>query len=70
LEHLGCAVLGDLIYGGRQNSRLKEATGFAAPRQLLHAARLALDHPRTGQRMNFEAPRPGDFAGAIAFFRQ
>ena len=68
LEHLNCAVIGDLVYGRRQNARLKEATAYVAPRQLLHAAKLAFDHPRTGKRMTFEATRPADFAAAIKFF--
>ena len=41
LEHLGYPVVGDSIYGKRQNTRLREATGYAAPRQMLHAAKLA-----------------------------
>ena len=68
LEHLGCPVLGDLVYGRRQNLRLKEASGYVAPRQLLHAAKLALVHPRTHRRMTFEAPLPEDFAVAMDFF--
>jgi 23S rRNA pseudouridine1911/1915/1917 synthase len=68
LEHLGCPVLGDPVYGRRQNQRLKEATGYTAPRQLLHAATLALDHPHTGERMTFTATLPDDFAVAIKFF--
>jgi 23S rRNA pseudouridine1911/1915/1917 synthase len=68
LEHLGCPVLGDLVYGKRQNLRLKEASGYVAPRQLLHAAKLALVHPRTQRRMTFEAPLPEDFAVAMDFF--
>ena len=68
LEHLGCPVLGDLVYGRRQNLRLKEASGYVAPRQLLHAAKLALVHPRTQRRMTFEAPLPEDFAVAMDFF--
>jgi 23S rRNA pseudouridine1911/1915/1917 synthase len=69
LEHLGCPVLGDLIYGRRQNARLKEKTGCVAPRQLLHARKLILDHPRTNERMTFEAPPPEDFAVALAAFQ-
>jgi 23S rRNA pseudouridine1911/1915/1917 synthase len=69
LEHLGCPVLGDLVYGRRQNARLKEAAGYVAPRQLLHAAKLALVHPRTQKRMTFAAALPADFAVAINFFR-
>jgi len=68
LEHLGCPVVGDLVYGRRQNRRLKEETGYTAPRQLLHAATLALDHPRTGKRMKFNAPLPEDFTIAIRIF--
>ena len=68
LEHLGCPVVGDLVYGKRQNVRLKDATGYVAPRQLLHAAKLALVHPRTQRRMTFEAALPADFAVAIDFF--
>jgi 23S rRNA pseudouridine1911/1915/1917 synthase len=68
LEHLGCPVLGDLVYGKRQNARLKEATGYIAPRQLLHAAKLGLIHPRTQKRMTFEAALPEDFAVTIKFF--
>jgi len=68
LEHLGCPVLGDLVYGRRQNLRLKEASGYVAPRQLLHAAKLALVHPRTKKRMTFAAAPPADFAVAMDFF--
>jgi len=67
-EHLGCPVLGDLVYGRRQNVRLKEASGYVAPRQLLHAAKLGLVHPRTRKRMTFQAPLPEDFTIALAFF--
>jgi 23S rRNA pseudouridine1911/1915/1917 synthase len=27
---------------------------------MLHAVRLELDHPRTGERMSFESPLPED----------
>jgi 23S rRNA pseudouridine1911/1915/1917 synthase len=36
----------------------------AIPRVMLHALRLAVDHPATGARMTFEAPVPGDFEAA------
>lgn len=35
------------------------------PRQALHAARLGFDHPRTGQRLEFETPPPPDFAALL-----
>jgi len=57
LQHLGYPILGDKIYGKRG------AGNF--PRQMLHAWKLAFDHPRTKMRMNFEAPLPEDFEKAV-----
>ncbi|HWY39993.1 MAG TPA: RluA family pseudouridine synthase [Chthoniobacterales bacterium] len=56
LHHLGHPVLGDKVYGG------KLARAF--PRQLLHAWKLAFEHPRTGEWKKFEAPAPPDFQRA------
>ncbi|HXV74630.1 MAG TPA: RluA family pseudouridine synthase, partial [Sphingomonadales bacterium] len=65
LAHLGHPVLGDALYGrGRAPKNLKgTAAGeaFAAfPRQALHAALLAFDHPLQAKRMTFKAPLPSD----------
>jgi 23S rRNA pseudouridine1911/1915/1917 synthase len=68
-KHLGFPLVGDAIYGKRQNLRLAELTGYTAPRQLLHARRLAFTHPSTGARVRFEAPLPADFEGALAALR-
>ena len=68
-QHLGFPVVGDLIYGRRHNARLRETTGCAAPRQMLHARKLALTHPRTGRRLAFEAPLPADFTGMLQLLR-
>ena len=68
-QHLGYPVLGDLVYGRRHNARLRQATGCGAPRQMLHARRLALTHPRTGRRLVFEAPLPADFTGMLQLLR-
>ena len=57
LQHLGHPILGDLVYGGRR------AGNFS--RQMLHAWKLGLDHPRTKERMHFEAPLPEDFKRAM-----
>ena len=48
----GHPVAGDDKYGGRES-------GLERP--MLHAWRLRLRHPRTGQEMSFEAPPPPDF---------
>jgi 23S rRNA pseudouridine1911/1915/1917 synthase len=57
LQHLGHPVLGDVVYGGRRAGKF--------PRQMLHAWKLAFDHPRMKGRMHFEAPLPEDFKRAM-----
>ena len=57
LHHLGHPVLGDKVYAARS------AKNF--PRQMLHAWKLGLRHPKTGEWKNFEAPLPHDFATTI-----
>jgi 23S rRNA pseudouridine1911/1915/1917 synthase len=57
LHHLAHPVLGDKVYGGKQAG--------VFPRQMLHAWKLAFQHPRTGERTMFEAPVPPDFAEAM-----
>ena len=54
LAHLGLPVRGDRLYG---------AVG-EAPRPLLHAERLALPHPRSGERLTLVAPLPADLRRA------
>lgn len=68
-KFLGYPLVGDATYGNRQNQRLVELTGYQAPRQMLHAFHLGFLHPRTGRRMNFEAPRPADFLDALEALR-
>src|SRR5437667_4152926 len=65
-KHLGFPLVGDSTYGNRQNKRLSELTGYTAPRQMLHAQRLAFKHPRVGKRMSFDAAWPEDFQAALA----
>jgi len=64
-QHVGFPVVGDALYGKRQNARLAELTGYAAPRQMLHARSLAFAHPASGKHIRFEAPVPADFAQAV-----
>ncbi len=68
-QFLGFPLAGDLTYGQRQNSRLEELVGFAAPRVMLHAFQLAFIHPRTGKRVHFEAPLPKDFEDLLKVLR-
>jgi 23S rRNA pseudouridine1911/1915/1917 synthase len=64
-KFLGYPLVGDLVYGNRQNLRLEDLTGYRAPRQMLHAWRLSFLHPRTGRRVALEAPDPEDFKDAL-----
>jgi 23S rRNA pseudouridine1911/1915/1917 synthase len=58
LAHLGHPVWGDPVYGRPHPL----ADGFEPARQMLHAARIEIDHPLTGKRLVLEAPLPGDYA--------
>jgi 23S rRNA pseudouridine1911/1915/1917 synthase len=58
LQYFGHPILGDVVYGGRR------AGNFS--RQMLHAWKLGLNHPRTKERMYFQAPLPEDFKRAIS----
>jgi 23S rRNA pseudouridine1911/1915/1917 synthase len=68
-QFLGFPLVGDATYGNRQNQRLADLTNYTAPRQMLHAFRLAFIHPRSGKRLTFEAPRPEDFLDALSALR-
>ncbi len=63
LGSIGCPVYGDRVYGERMRTRLDEEAKPPpkAPRLMLHAHRLALDHPLTGERLVVTAPLPPDF---------
>jgi len=49
--HIKHPVVGDLVYGRKK----------AAPRMMLHAWKLRLQHPLTQARLELEAPVPGAF---------
>lgn len=65
LAHIGYPLVGDPVYGGRLrlpsgiSDRLADTLRHFS-RQALHAARLELVHPRTGEVMAWEAPLPRD----------
>jgi 23S rRNA pseudouridine1911/1915/1917 synthase len=74
LSSMGHPLLGDPLYGrkGRpgsiQDLVLKECVRRMS-RQALHAHRLAFDHPRTGERVQFEAPLPQDMKDVLEWLR-
>ena len=64
---IGHPVVGDTVYGaGRERGFAGPVRGWAgelagrAGRQFLHAQRLGVEHPVTGETMNFSAPLPPD----------
>jgi len=64
LANLGHPVVGDGVYGSRQQAEWKRQGGVCsrlAGRQMLHAWKLAFVHPQTGQDMAFCCPLPRDF---------
>lgn len=66
MAHIGFPLVGDQTYGNRfkipkgANQQLIEALK-AFPRQALHAAKLGLEHPGTGEYTEWTAPLPEDF---------
>lgn len=65
LAALGFPVIGDKQYSGRKG--VSEAA-LEAPRQMLHAARLELPHPVSGEAVAAEAPLPKDFRESLRHF--
>lgn len=71
LAHVGYPIIGDPVYGGRRRlpagcSPALAAALSAFPRQALHAAHLALAHPTTGRRLEWEAALPDDMVRLLA----
>ena len=63
-------ILGDPLYRSRtQPPEWLHAMLTDIDHQLLHARRLELEHPVSGERMVFEVPPPPDFQGLIDTLR-
>jgi 23S rRNA pseudouridine1911/1915/1917 synthase len=70
LAHAGYPIVGDPVYGGRRRLPAGATPALIAAldafkRQALHAERLTFTHPKSGKRVSFSAPLPGDFAGLL-----
>ncbi len=75
MAHIHYPLVGDPVYGGRlrippdsSDTMQNMLRGFR--RQALHAARLGLTHPRTGEEMEWEAELPQDMQDLIAVLRE
>lgn len=62
---LGHPVLGDRLYGGQA-----PAPAPVAPRQMLHAARVAFRHPRSGALLELHSPLPADMLAVMVALSQ
>jgi 23S rRNA pseudouridine1911/1915/1917 synthase len=74
LAHIRHSLVGDRVYGVRPRppkgcppALTIALQGF--PRQALHAIRLGLSHPRTGEHMEWELPMEPDLEALLALFR-
>jgi len=62
-QYMGHPVVGDPVYGYKKQR-------FELNGQLLHAAKLELTHPTTGERMQFTAPLPDYFVKVLEILRR
>jgi 23S rRNA pseudouridine955/2504/2580 synthase/23S rRNA pseudouridine1911/1915/1917 synthase len=82
-QSMGYALAVDALYGRRPAFYLSEIKGKSyksgkhageerplMERTSLHAARLKLDHPATGERMEFKTELPKDFAAVLNQLRK
>jgi 23S rRNA pseudouridine1911/1915/1917 synthase len=63
LASIGHPVMGDDVYGGGGGRRV---AGLPPKRHFLHAARLAFNHPMTGNPLDFRSPLPEDLRTSLA----
>jgi len=61
-SYLGHPIVGDKKYGSKNSLK--------AERQLLHAKRLIINHPVSGEKMEFEAELKSDFKDVLAELRK
>jgi len=75
MAYIRCPLVGDPLYAGRQklprgaSPRLREAVS-SFRRQALHAARLELTHPASGERLSWQAEMPDDFSRLLDILRE
>jgi 23S rRNA pseudouridine1911/1915/1917 synthase len=64
MKHLGHPIVGDPLYSGPQwrgiPDRKVQKVLASFPRQALHAWRITVKHPRTGEKVTFESPLAED----------
>lgn len=74
MAHIGHALVGDPVYGGRRRVSDRVLGPVAQsvnafPRQALHAALLGFEHPVSGAHLSFEAELPPDMSDLLSDLR-
>ena len=69
MSYTGHALLGDEVYAKSKTQFEKRHPAFFSG-QALHAKKLTLTHPKTGERMTFECPLPEEFEKALELLRK
>jgi len=77
MTHLGHPLIGDASYGSSHAKFLRKCDGATHDfikedfnRQALHAFKLRLIHPISGEEMSFEAPLPEELEQLLALLRE
>lgn len=74
LSHIKLPLVGDQVYSGRSHlppglsPQLRDHI-LSFPRQALHAQRLSLAHPNSGDVVTWEVPPPADMVALISLLR-
>lgn len=66
LNYLGAPILGDPLYGGATAWLDTDKRQFPCPHPMLHAWKLAVDHPGDGRRLEVRAELPEAFRTVLA----
>ena len=75
MSHINHPIVGDQVYGGRYKpiagaSELLSETLRGFKRQALHAARLGVVHPETGENISWECDMPADMRHLVEVLTQ
>ncbi len=68
MSYIGHALLGDEVYAKSKTQFEKKHPALFAG-QALHAKKLTLTHPKTGERMSFECELPREFETALTLLQ-
>lgn len=68
MSYIGHPLIGDEVYGA-QKARFEKLHSALIDGQMLHAKRLTLTHPTSGERMSFECELPDNFKKLLSILK-